>query len=111
MSVKAVKNVFCLCRAKIVNTTLALRTTKYLSNEREYIPWESALRNLDYYILMFDRTEVYGALQVNTSSLPVLTLLILTLTGLYERKLTGYENDWQFVFIPGVPQETNTTTF
>lgn len=112
MYVKTVKNVFCLCRAKIIHTTLALRTTKYLSNEREYIPWESALRNLDYYILMFDRTEVYGALQVNTSSLPVLTLFILTLAGeVYERELTGYENDWQYVFILGVPQETNTTTF
>uniref|UniRef100_A0A7N8YM60 Aminopeptidase n=1 Tax=Mastacembelus armatus TaxID=205130 RepID=A0A7N8YM60_9TELE len=58
-----VEDLFPLYRAKIINTTLALRTTKYLSKERDYIPWESALRNLDYYILMFDRTEVYGALQ------------------------------------------------
>uniref|UniRef100_A0A671Y3W1 Aminopeptidase n=1 Tax=Sparus aurata TaxID=8175 RepID=A0A671Y3W1_SPAAU len=58
-----IDDTFNLARAKIIHTTLALRTTKYLSNEREYIPWESALRNLDYYILMFDRTEVYGALQ------------------------------------------------
>ncbi|XP_059207862.1 aminopeptidase N-like [Centropristis striata] len=58
-----IDDAFNLARAKIINTTLALRTTKYLSKEREYIPWESALRNLDYYILMFDRTEVYGALQ------------------------------------------------
>lgn len=64
-----VNNVFPLCRAKIINTTLALTTTKYLSKERDYIPWESALRNLDYYILMFDRTEVYGALQVETALL------------------------------------------
>uniref|UniRef100_A0A3Q3ESU4 Aminopeptidase n=1 Tax=Labrus bergylta TaxID=56723 RepID=A0A3Q3ESU4_9LABR len=63
MSVKNTKAVSSLCRAKIINTTLALRTTTYLSRERDYIPWESALRNLDYYILMFDRTEVYGALQ------------------------------------------------
>lgn len=69
MSAKNVKNLFPLYRAKIINTTLALRTTKYLSKEREYIPWESALRNLNYYILMFDRTEVYGALQVNTALL------------------------------------------
>ncbi|KAI9542098.1 hypothetical protein NQZ68_023681 [Dissostichus eleginoides] len=58
-----IDDAFNLARAKIIDTTLALRTTKYLSNEREYIPWESALRNLNYYILMFDRTEVYGALQ------------------------------------------------
>ncbi|XP_035507669.1 aminopeptidase N-like [Morone saxatilis] len=58
-----IDDTFNLARAKIINTTLALRTTKYLSKERDYIPWDSALRNLDYYILMFDRTEVYGALQ------------------------------------------------
>uniref|UniRef100_A0A7N6AGR5 Aminopeptidase n=1 Tax=Anabas testudineus TaxID=64144 RepID=A0A7N6AGR5_ANATE len=58
-----IDDAFNLARAKIVSTTLALRTTKYLSKERDYIPWESALRNLDYYLLMFDRTEVYGAFQ------------------------------------------------
>lgn len=81
MSEKNAKDLFPLCRAKIINTTLALRTTIYLSKERDYIPWESALRNLNYYILMFDRTEVYGALKVNTASLLILTLLILILTG------------------------------
>ncbi|KAM3626172.1 uncharacterized protein V6R79_024096 [Siganus canaliculatus] len=58
-----IDDAFNLARAKIISTTLALRTTKYLSQETDYIPWESALRNLDYYIIMFDRTEVYGALQ------------------------------------------------
>uniref|UniRef100_A0A671KU81 Aminopeptidase n=1 Tax=Sinocyclocheilus anshuiensis TaxID=1608454 RepID=A0A671KU81_9TELE len=50
-------------RAQIINITLALRTTKYLYEEKEYIPWESAIRNLEYFFLMFDRTEVYGPLQ------------------------------------------------
>lgn len=58
-----IDDAFNLARAKMVPTTMALRTTEYLSKERDYIPWASALRNLDYYILMFDRTEVYGALQ------------------------------------------------
>uniref|UniRef100_A0A8C1Q5B0 Aminopeptidase n=1 Tax=Cyprinus carpio TaxID=7962 RepID=A0A8C1Q5B0_CYPCA len=52
-------------RAQIINITLALRTTKYLLKEKEYIPWESAIRNLQYFFLMFDRTEVYGPLQVS----------------------------------------------
>ncbi|XP_022064326.2 aminopeptidase N-like [Acanthochromis polyacanthus] len=60
---QVIDDAFNLARAKIISTTLALRTTKYLSKERNYIPWESALRNLNYYILMLDRTEVYGALQ------------------------------------------------
>lgn len=58
-----IDDAFNLARAKIINTTLALRSTKYLSKERDYIPWESALRNLEYFILMFDRTEVYGAFE------------------------------------------------
>lgn len=60
---------FCLFRARMINTTLALRTTTYLAQERDFIPWESALRNLDYFILMLDRSEVYEALQASTASL------------------------------------------
>uniref|UniRef100_A0A8C8MBP6 Aminopeptidase n=1 Tax=Oncorhynchus tshawytscha TaxID=74940 RepID=A0A8C8MBP6_ONCTS len=58
-----IDDAFNLARAKHINVTLALRTTKYLWNDTEYIPWESALRNLDYFILMFDRSEVYGPMQ------------------------------------------------
>ncbi|XP_682987.2 aminopeptidase N [Danio rerio] len=54
---------FNLARASIINITLALRTTKYLVREREYIPWEAALRSLNYFFQLFDRNEVYGALQ------------------------------------------------
>lgn len=52
-------------RAKIIQTVRALETTEYLTNERDYIPWKSAIDNLDYFYLMFDRSEVYGPLQVN----------------------------------------------
>uniref|UniRef100_A0A671SFZ8 Aminopeptidase n=1 Tax=Sinocyclocheilus anshuiensis TaxID=1608454 RepID=A0A671SFZ8_9TELE len=55
-----IDDAFNLVRAEIINITLALRTTKYLYEEKEYIPWESAIRNLEYFFLMFDRTEVYG---------------------------------------------------
>uniref|UniRef100_A0A671KT32 Aminopeptidase n=1 Tax=Sinocyclocheilus anshuiensis TaxID=1608454 RepID=A0A671KT32_9TELE len=58
-----IDDAFNLARAQIINITLALRTTKYLYEEKEYIPWESAIRNLEYFFLMFDRTEVYGPLQ------------------------------------------------
>lgn len=70
---------FALCRAKIISTTLALRTTKYLSKETDYIPWESALRNLNYFILMFDRTEVYGALQVKMTLLLIRKLILIVI--------------------------------
>ncbi|XP_030620469.1 alanyl (membrane) aminopeptidase-like b [Chanos chanos] len=58
-----IDDAFNLARAKLVNVTLALDTTKYLLNDTEYIPWESALQNLEYFILMFDRSEVYGPMQ------------------------------------------------
>ncbi|XP_069580564.1 aminopeptidase Ey-like [Brachyistius frenatus] len=58
-----VDDAFNLARAQLVSTTLALRMTSYLSEETEYLPWQSALDNLDYYYLMLDRTEVYQPLQ------------------------------------------------
>uniref|UniRef100_A0A8C2XDC4 Aminopeptidase n=1 Tax=Cyclopterus lumpus TaxID=8103 RepID=A0A8C2XDC4_CYCLU len=58
-----VDDAFNLARAKIIPTELALDTTKYLNQERDYMPWESALSNLDFFYLMFDRSEVYGPMQ------------------------------------------------
>ncbi|KAM9366567.1 aminopeptidase Ey-like [Symphorus nematophorus] len=58
-----IDDAFNLARAKMVNTTLALRTTKFLDKEVEYMPWETARRNLGYFFLMFDRSEVYGPMQ------------------------------------------------
>lgn len=51
-------------RAKLISTTLALRTTSYLSMETEFMPWQSALDSLQYYFLMLDRTEVFQPMQV-----------------------------------------------
>ncbi|XP_075998652.1 aminopeptidase N-like [Genypterus blacodes] len=58
-----IDDAFNLARAKIVSTTMALTTTKYLIKETDYMPWESALGNLDFFYLMFDRSEVYGPMQ------------------------------------------------
>ncbi|XP_014827880.1 PREDICTED: aminopeptidase N-like [Poecilia mexicana] len=54
---------FNLARAQLLSTTLALRTTSYLSKETEYMPWQSALNNLNYFYLMLDQTEVYEPMQ------------------------------------------------
>lgn len=48
----------------MVNITLALRTTKFLDKEFEFMPWQTARSNLDYILLMFDRSEVYGPILV-----------------------------------------------
>ncbi|KAM7396135.1 hypothetical protein PAMP_019203 [Pampus punctatissimus] len=58
-----VDDAFNLARAKIVSTSLALETTKYLNKEKAYMPWETAIDNLDFFYLMFDRSEVYGPMQ------------------------------------------------
>ncbi|KAM4572784.1 alanyl (membrane) aminopeptidase-like b [Odontesthes bonariensis] len=59
-----VDDAFNLARAKLIDVTLALNATRFLSKEREYLPWESAERNIKYFMLMFDRTEVYGPMQL-----------------------------------------------
>eukprot|EP00066_Takifugu_rubripes_P011327 XP_003979915.2 PREDICTED: aminopeptidase N-like [Takifugu rubripes] len=58
-----VDDAFNLARAKVISSTLALRTTCYLSMETEYMPWQSALNNLQYFFLMLDRTEVHPLMQ------------------------------------------------
>ncbi|XP_017592419.1 PREDICTED: aminopeptidase N [Corvus brachyrhynchos] len=57
-----IDDAFNLARAKYVNVTLALNTTRFLSQETEYMPWQAALSNLQYFQLMFDRSEVFGAM-------------------------------------------------
>ncbi|KAM9460800.1 aminopeptidase N-like [Clarias gariepinus] len=58
-----VSDAFTLARASILNITLALRTTKYLSMERKYIPWEATIRSIGPIFDVFDRSEVYGPMQ------------------------------------------------
>ncbi|NWR24699.1 AMPN Aminopeptidase, partial [Emberiza fucata] len=57
-----IDDAFNLARAKYVDVTLALSTTRFLSQETEYMPWQAALTNLKYFKLMFDRSEVFGAM-------------------------------------------------
>ncbi|XP_041795824.1 alanyl (membrane) aminopeptidase a [Chelmon rostratus] len=59
-----IDDAFMLERAKLVDVTLALNSTRFLRSETAYIPWETAVRNLEYFVLMFDRSEVYGPMQV-----------------------------------------------
>ncbi|NWV74747.1 AMPN Aminopeptidase, partial [Dasyornis broadbenti] len=55
-----IDDAFNLARAKYINVTLALSTTRFLSLETEYMPWQAALSNLQYFQKMFDRSEVFG---------------------------------------------------
>ncbi|KAM9224187.1 aminopeptidase N [Leptosomus discolor] len=57
-----IDDAFNLARAKHVSVALPLNTTRFLSQETEYIPWQAALNNLQYFQLMFDRSEVFGVM-------------------------------------------------
>ncbi|KFQ51430.1 Aminopeptidase N, partial [Nestor notabilis] len=57
-----IDDAFNLARAHYVDVTLALNTTRFLSNETQYMPWQAALDNLAYFKLMFDRSEVFGVM-------------------------------------------------
>ena len=53
-----------LARAGLLDYQLALGVTKYLSNEREYIPWAAAMNGLNYLDSMLERSEAYGEFKV-----------------------------------------------
>ncbi|KAE8618156.1 hypothetical protein XENTR_v10009290 [Xenopus tropicalis] len=58
-----IDDAFNLARAKQITTIQALDTTKYISADREYMPWQAALSGLSYFTQMFDRTEVFGPMK------------------------------------------------
>ncbi|XP_075288117.1 aminopeptidase N [Opisthocomus hoazin] len=57
-----IDDAFNLARASYVDVTVALNTTRFLSKETAYMPWAAALNNLNYFQLMFDRSEVFGVM-------------------------------------------------
>ncbi|XP_068814489.1 aminopeptidase N [Struthio camelus] len=57
-----IDDAFNLARAKYIGVTVALNTTRFLSKETAYMPWQAALNNLNYFELMFDRSEVFGVM-------------------------------------------------
>ncbi|OCT86838.1 aminopeptidase Ey [Xenopus laevis] len=58
-----IDDAFNLARAKQLGITTALDTTKYISADREYMPWQAALSGLSYFTQMFDRTETFGSMK------------------------------------------------
>ncbi|XP_034542646.1 aminopeptidase N-like [Notolabrus celidotus] len=78
---------FHLARANLLQSSHPLRFISFLVYENEYMPWQTALNNLDYYYLMLDRTEVYQPLQDYIKSL-------VTPLFVYFKELTS---DWTLV--------------
>ncbi|XP_052008838.1 aminopeptidase N-like [Xyrauchen texanus] len=89
-----IDDAFNLARADRLNVTIALSLTKYLINETEYIPWESAMRNLDYFIHMFDRSEVYGPMTkyIRKQVKPLYDYFDITMNGSIPESLNDQYN-------------------
>jgi len=49
-----------LARAGLLDYSIALGTTEYLTKEFEYIPWVAAIRAMNYIDSMLGRTSGYG---------------------------------------------------
>uniref|UniRef100_A0A8D2B0P0 Aminopeptidase n=1 Tax=Sciurus vulgaris TaxID=55149 RepID=A0A8D2B0P0_SCIVU len=60
---QVIHDAFNLASARRIPVTLALDNTLFLIHETEYMPWEAALSSLNYFKLMFDRSEVYGPMK------------------------------------------------
>ena len=54
-----------LARSGRLSYDIALDVSSYLGKEAEYVPWGAALNNLAFINNMLQRTETYGAFQVN----------------------------------------------
>ncbi|KAA8590666.1 hypothetical protein FQN60_014616 [Etheostoma spectabile] len=59
-----IDNAFFMARAKLVEVTLALNSTRFLHKELDFLPWQLTVKNFEYFVLMFDRSEAYFREQV-----------------------------------------------
>jgi hypothetical protein len=55
---------FSLARANVLDYSIPFKLTMYLSKEREYLPWKTALNSLSYLDNMLKMTPVYEIFQV-----------------------------------------------
>ncbi|XP_042228344.1 aminopeptidase N-like [Homarus americanus] len=73
-----------LARASQLSYDIALRVVGYLNRETEYVPWASALDNMDYLYNMFTHSPHYAAFK---------NYLLDLIMPLYES--VGFADNWQ----------------
>lgn len=61
-----------LSRAGYLSYQTSLDLTKYLVNEKEYVPWKSAYRSFTYLHQMLIKTAIYDKLKVSPKHILVL---------------------------------------
>ena len=53
-----------LAQAGLLDYEIAFNLTRYLENEKEYIPWDATLSSLGYISNMMSRSPAYGLFKV-----------------------------------------------
>ena len=74
----------------MIDQLLALQMTTYLQNEIDFLPWDSAINNLEYIKEMLGRTGIYGLFEVcNSCSLNSIFHVVLQWCAIRNRRHTG----------------------
>lgn len=87
-SYQIVDDVLNLARADYVNYTLALGVVQYLENETNYIPWLSALNNLNFVSLRLsgENLTLYEVSDSNKSIVTRTNTLNTIIVMLYDKR-------------------------
>lgn len=87
-SYQIVDDVLNLARADYVNYTLALGVVQYLENETNYIPWLSALNNLNFVSLRLsgENLTLYEVSDSNESIVTRTNTLNTIIVMLYDKR-------------------------
>jgi hypothetical protein len=60
MRAKLISDSFALSQAGIISSTIPFEILRYLSKETEYLPWNTALYNLEQIGDMIESTNIYS---------------------------------------------------
>ena len=60
-----INDAWSLAKSGDLSMSLALQTTNYLQNEREYVPWSAATSQLSFVSSMLVRDPLYGSFSVS----------------------------------------------
>lgn len=60
MRAQIINDIFSLAQANQISPINAFELIKYLKNEFELLPWDTAINRLNFYINMLETTEIYG---------------------------------------------------
>ena len=60
-----INDAWSLAKSGDLDMSLALQTTNYLQNEREYVPWSAATSQLSFVSSMLVRDPLYGSFSVS----------------------------------------------